>query len=110
MMTTVRTTHSVIAKELLPRRSHDLRWLRLHPQLLGADAARGRTKLIEHIDVALADAPAAPELLAGEEPRRGAIADREARSLAEAAEDGRRDVEGEVVVVGERDAVALHEA
>src|SRR5437879_13245433 len=67
MMTTSRTTsllHSV--QGLLPRRTHDLRWVRLHPQLLGAHAAQGWTKLIENVDVALAHALAAPQLLAGE--------------------------------------------
>src|SRR2546422_1575441 len=47
---------------LLSRRTHDPRWLRLHPQLLGADASGGWTEWIEDVDVALADAPRAADL------------------------------------------------
>src|SRR5437763_14025877 len=113
MMTTSRTTacdvHCAETKESFPGRSHDLRWLRLDPQLLGAHAARGRTKLIEHVDVALAHALGAPQFLAGEEPRFGPIADRKARPLAETAEHGGGDLEVVGIVVGDRHDVAFHE-
>src|SRR5947209_8036072 len=99
----------MISKELPLRRSHDLRWLRLHPQLLGAHAAWGWTKLIEHVDVALAHALGAPQFLAGEEPRLGAVADRQPRALAESAEDGGGRLQVESVVVGDRQDVAFHE-
>src|SRR3981189_2095413 len=55
VMTTGRTNFPSIQGSLA-RRRHDLRRLRLHPQLPGADAARGWPELIEHVDVALADA------------------------------------------------------
>src|SRR5438132_9601864 len=101
MMTTFRTTATAFdARELPLGWSHDLRWLRLHPQLLGAHAARGRTKLVEHVDVALAHALGAPQFLAGEEPGLGPIADRQPRALAESAEDGGRGLQVEPVVVG----------
>src|SRR5205823_3800473 len=111
MMTTSRTTsllHSV--QGLLPRRTHDLRWVRLYPQLLGAHAAQGWTKLIENVDVALAHALAAPQLLAGEEPRFGAIADRQPRALTQPAEDGGGGRQSEGLVGDDRDRVALDEA
>jgi len=75
---------------LLSRRTHDPRWLRLHPQLLGADAARGWTELIEHVDVAFADAPRAADLAAAVEARVDLVADREPRPQAQAAQDGVR--------------------
>src|SRR5205823_8014819 len=111
MMTTLRTTfRDDFPKELPLRRSHDLRWLRLHPQLLGADAAQGWTKLIEHVDVALAHAPGAPELAAGEEARLGLVTYGEARSLSEAAEDGGAGGQVELLVGRDGQRVALEEA
>src|SRR5258705_9169225 len=59
-MTTGRTNFPS-SQGSLARRRHDLRRLRLHPQFPGADAARGWSELIEHVDVALADALAAPD-------------------------------------------------
>src|SRR4051812_12226046 len=99
---------------LVPRRlflrRHDLRWLRLHPQLLGADAARGWTKLVEHVDVPLADAAAATELFAREQPRLHAITDGQTRCGGEPAEDRGRSPQVEAVVGGDGQDVALREA
>src|SRR6266478_4449693 len=82
----------------LARRRHDLRRLRLHPQLPGADAARGWPELIEHVDVALADALAAPDLAAGEQARVGAISDGQPSALAEPREDAARRLQREIGV------------
>src|SRR5205823_12216464 len=79
------------------------------PQLPGADAPRGWSELIEHVDVALADALAAPELAAGEEARVGPVADRHARRLAQPAEDGGGGLQRESGVVVQRQGVLLEE-
>src|SRR2546425_1620517 len=97
------------ARELLARRRHDLRWLRLHPQLPGAHAARGWPQLIEHVDVPLAHALAAPELAAGEEARVGAVADGDPRALAEPAEYRRGSFQREGGIVLDRQRVVLEE-
>src|SRR5215470_9711891 len=98
------------SSSLLSGRTHDPRWLRLHPQLLGADATGGWTELIEHVDVALADAPRAADLAPTVEARVGLVTDRELWPQAQAAQDGVRDRERELVVVMDRERVALAEA
>src|SRR5205814_4448845 len=100
---------SPLSRESLPRRRHDLRWPRLHPQLPGADAARGWPELIEHVDVALADALAAPELAAGEQSRVGTVAHRHARALAQAGEHAAGGLQRELCVVVERQRVLPEE-
>src|SRR5882672_521057 len=107
-MTTGRTNFPSVQGSLA-RRRHDLRWPRLHPQLPGADAPRGWPQLIEHVDVALADPLAAPELAAGEEARVGAIAHRHPRALAQAREHAAGGLQREFGVVVERERVLPEE-
>src|SRR5882672_4669480 len=107
-MTTGRTNFPSVQGSLA-RRRHDLRWPRLHPQLPGADAARGWPQLIEHVDVALADALAAPELAAGEQARVGAVAHRHARALPQAGEHAAGGLQRELGVVLERQRVLPEE-
>src|SRR5262249_55981687 len=97
------------SRESLPRRRHDLRWLRLHPQLPCSHAARGWPQLIEHVDVALAHALAAPELATGVEARLGAVADRHPRALAQPGEDAGRRLQRELGVGVERQRVLPEE-
>src|SRR5438445_5456023 len=89
---------------LLSGRSHDPRWLRLHPQLLGADASGGWTEWIEDVDVALADAPGAADLALAVEARIDLVADGEPGTCAQTAQHGgaRRQREVGVVVDGQR--------
>src|SRR5437588_8418422 len=93
---------------LLSGRTHDPRWLRLHPQLLGADASGGWTEWIEDVDVALADAPGAPDLAPAVEARIDLVADGESGTCAQTAQHGgaRRQREVGVVVDGQRIALA----
>src|SRR6266404_3833434 len=107
-MTTGRTNFPS-SQGSLARRRHDLRRLRLHPQFPGADAARGWSELIEHVDVALADALAAPDLAAGVEARLGPVADRQPRALAEAREHAARRLQREVGVGMELERVLPEE-
>src|SRR3989442_3698030 len=95
---------------LLSGRTHDPRWLRLHPQLLGTDAAGGRTEGIEHVDVALADALGAADLAPAVEARGDLVTDCEPGAEAQTAQHGLRGGQGEVAVVMDRERVALAEA
>src|ERR1700753_4337070 len=96
------------AKDLLLG-GHDLRWLCFHSQLLGAHAAWGWTKRVEYVDVPLADSPRTPELAPGEEPRLGAVADRQLGRLAQAGEDAGGDALGEAVVEADGDGLTFEQ-
>src|SRR5205823_7264597 len=114
LVTTFRTPSLRLSRNpgasLLCGSSHDTRWLRLHPQLPGADAAGGWTQLIENVDVPLADALAASELAAAHEASLDLVTDGETRARVEPAEDGRAGVEREVGVGGDREPVGGPEA
>src|SRR2546430_8399962 len=109
-MTTGRTLlrFSSQGASLLSGRTHDPRWLRLHPQLLGADASGGWTEWIEDVDVALADAPGAADLAPAVEARIDLVADGEPGTCAQTGQHGgaRRQREVGVVVDGQRIALA----
>src|SRR5207302_9421458 len=109
LMTSGRTLLLQARELLLSRRSHDARWLRLHPQLPGADASGGWTELIEHVDVALADALAASHLAAAQEARLDLVADGQARTRAVAAENGGAGDEGELGIGLDGERVGLDE-